>query len=283
MRSFDMLRTGVGIISVVRFLSDVIERKMKIPQTKDIYKPIDTVSIMVPSYNEEPFIEQCLKSIREQTIIQEYPQYFEIMLVDSGSKDKTVELAKQYVDKIVITPRGKLTARNLATDQTKGNIIVSVDSDSYYPPQWLNTLLEPFNNLYDTEYENDYVVGTVGSTFDDPPIPGVPRQIRNIAEAIDRYIYHPNQMVGRNSAYWKHAFYQSGRFDDINTNQLNVVTMVKEEEEGFGKRLSKLGTIVLKFDAMCVHLGSLKIGCRLGTVDKNLCIGYGIGIERFGN
>ena len=255
--------------------SGFIEREMNRPDIETV-EPIDNVSIIIPSFNEEPFIKKCLSSIRGQSIIQEWPQYFELILVDSGSTDNTVTIAEPYVDKIITTTvRGKLTARNLAIDQAKGNIIVNVDSDSYYGPFWLNTLLKPFNNL---EYDN--LVCVVGSTYDHH-IPGIPTPIRNIAELIDRNILSPKRIVSRNSALWKHNVYLVGKFDET-INQMNVHEMMKEEEYGFGERLSKLGKIVFKMNANCLHLGSERIGCRIGTGNRDICEKYGINIERFG-
>ncbi len=267
-----------GILGTL-MVSGFVERQMNNPDIETI-EPIDTVSIIVPSFNEEPFIKKCLSSIKGQSIIQEYPQYFELILVDSGSTDNTVTIAEPYVDKIITTTiRGKLTARNLAIDQAKGNIIVNVDSDSYYGPFWLNTLLRPFFNIY-SQYYDPNIVCVVGSTCD-RSIPGIPTPIRNIAELIDRNILTPKRIVSRNSALWKHDYYLVGRFDE-NINQMNVHEMMKEEEYGFGERLSKLGKIVFKMNANCLHLGGQKIGCRAGTVDRQSCQKYGINIERFG-
>jgi len=260
-------------------VSGFIEKEMNSPDI-DTIEPIDTVSIIVPSFNEEKFIKKCLSSIKGQSIIQEYPQYFELILCDSCSTDNTVILAEPYVDKIINVPiRGKLTARNIAINQSKGNIIVSVDSDTIYPCFCLNTLLRPFNDIYNPNYDSS-IVGVVGSTYD-PYIPGIPTPIRNIAEIVDRTILCPNQMVGRNSAFWKHSFYQSGRFDE-SINQLDASSMIQEEEKGFGNRLLQLGKVIFRLNANCIHLGSERIGCRLGTVNKNICKEYGINIERFG-
>lgn len=269
------LSTFLGVLTVNGF----IERGMNNP-TIETYKPIDTVSIIVPSFNEEQFIKKSLSSIRGQSLINEYPEMFEIILVDSGSTDNTVPIAESYVDRLITTKiRGKLTARNLATAHSRGNIIVAADSDSYYPSFWLNTLLEPFNNILDPNY-NSNISGVTGSTYD-PDIPGIPIPIRNFAEIVDRKIIHPRQMIGRNSAYWKHQFYNSGLFNE-SINQMNVKEMVKEEEQDFGTRLSKLGKVVFKLNANCVHMGSQRIGCRLGTSDKTSCATQGISIERFG-
>jgi glycosyltransferase involved in cell wall biosynthesis len=266
-----------GILGTLT-VSGFIEREMNNIEVDNI-EPVDMVSVIVPSFNEEPFIKKCLSSIRGQSIIQEYPQYFEIILVDSNSKDKTVELGAPYVDKIInVRTRGKLTAKNLATSLAQGNIIVSADADTYYPPFWLGMLLRPFNDIYSPDYGN--IAGVVGSTYD-PHIPGVPAPLRNIAEILDRKIIHPNQMVGRNCAYYKHGFYLAGGLDET-INQLNVKEMIKEEEQGFGNRLAKLGKIAFRLNAVCLHLGGQKIGCRLGTANRDVCNNYGISIERFG-
>lgn len=273
------LKIAISGILATLTVSGFIKREMDNPDI-DTIEPIDTVSIIVPSFNEEKFIKKCLSSIRGQSIIQEYPELFELILVDSVSTDNTVNIAEPYVDKIIKVPiRGKLTARNLAIDQAKGNIIVSVDSDTYYPPFWLNTLLKPFNDIYSPNYDNS-IVGIIGSTYD-PNIPGIPTTIYNIAHVYSRILAHPSQMVGRNSAFWKHSFYLSGRFDDINIDQLDVKAMIEGEERDLGRRLSKLGKVVFKLNANCIHLGGQKIGCRLGTENKEVCDTYGFKIKRF--
>lgn len=252
-------------------VSNIIEHKMNVSNSS-IKKPVDTVSIIIPSYNEEQFIEKSLLSLRNQSIVDKYPSMFEYILVDSQSTDNTVKLAEQFIDKIIISPRGKLTARNLGTYQSHNNIIVSTDADTIYPYNWLNNLLEPFNN--------SKVIGVVGSTYDDS-IPNVPKAAYLLASTLDRYIIHPYQMVGRNSAYYKHLFYLTGKFNTT-INQQDIKQMLNEEEIEFGNRLSKYGDIIFQLNASCIHLGGQKIGCRLGTTDKNICNNYGIKIERFG-
>jgi len=269
------LPTFLGALTVNGF----IERAMNNPDI-DTFKPIDTVSIIVPSFNEEKFIKKSLSSIRGQSILNEYPEYFEIILVDSGSTDNTVPIAESYVDRIITTKvRGKLTARNLATLHSRGNIIVSVDADTYFPAFWLNSLLEPFNNINSSTYDST-IVGVIGSTYD-PYIPGIPTPIVNFAHILDRKILSPTRMAGRNHAYWKHQFYNAGLFDE-SINQMNVHEMIKEEEYNFGAKLSKLGKIKFKLNANCVHLGGQRIGCRIGTSNKDYCNNQGISIERFG-
>lgn len=264
-------------IFAVNTVSFVVENNMK-SYEKIIYEPLDSVSIVMASYNEERFIEESLLSIRNQTIIRQYPEYFQLVLVDSNSTDKTVEKAKKYVDSIINVPiRGKLTARNIATNEARGNIIVSVDADCYYPDGWLNSLLEPFNNY--TNPDNQNVIAVNGSTID-KSIPNIPTSIRNVAELV-QWILYRNKLLGRNSALWKHGFYQVGKFQE-NINQFNLAEINKEEEYDFGDRLAKLGKVVQKHNASCVHLGGSRIGCRLGIENKEVCDKFKIGIERFG-
>lgn len=268
-------KIAIGSISSVMgnlVLSELIEKEMA-NYNSDVLKPIDSVSIIMPSYNEESMIELAVWSIRNQSIINLYPEYFEFILVDSHSTDKSIELASPYVDKIVLSSKGKLTARNIATQNTKGNIIVSVDADTYYPYHWLNTLLEPFNDL-----SHKSIIGVVGSTFDyGTPVPG---RLYSIANLIDKKIINRTKITARNSAYYKHAFYLVGTFND-NINQLNGKKLQKEEEYDFGHRLSTLGKIIFKLNASCIHLGGRRAGCRIRLGDKQSCEEYQFGIDRF--
>lgn len=267
----DILRiAAIGIGGVLVSSYYIEEFIMKQPDTV-IEKPVDIVSVIMPSYNEETLIEQASSSIRNQAIIQKYPDMFEFILVDSGSTDKTVEIAKPYVDKIIIANRGKLTARNKATEEAKGNIIVSVDSDSWYPKFTLNTLLKPFK-------EPD-IIGVIGHTLD-YSIPNMPGQIHTIFYTLERVIIRPNQMPGRLSAYRKEAFYKTGKFNE-NINQFNLKDILEEEEIMFGNRLAETGKLVFVPNAMCIHLGGIRIACRNNIEAHEKCELLKLGTERF--
>lgn len=263
---------GLGFLG----FADIIDGEMKNYNT-NILKPVDNISIIMPCYNEEKFIQIAAWSIRNQSIIEKYPEYFEFILADSGSKDRTVELAEPYINKLIITPRGKLTARNIATDNAKGNIIVSVDADTIYPYHWLNTLLEPFNNL-----NHSSIIGISGSTFD-YSWKYVPNEIFSVAEALYNRLINRNRIVGRNSAYWKHGHYLAGKFNE-NINQFNIFEIFCEEEELFGNRLSQFGSIIHKLNASCIHLGGIKVYCRFSEMigfDNAECKKYEFRKERF--
>lgn len=270
--AFGALASGLAI-------SDVIEYQMNNQDTV-VEPPIDSVSIIVCALNESQYIEQCVQSLRHQSIIDKYPEYFELILVDNGSTDNTIELAKPYVDIVLKAPRGKLNARNIGTLYSNGNIIVATDGDCYYPYNWLNSLLKPFRN-------DVGVVTVVGSRFDkNTPFP---ENLTILANFVDKRIVNTKKISGSNSAYYKHLDLLTGGFNE-NINQLDQKTIQQEEEYNFGERILKFvnknentnGKIVFKLDASCYHLGGEIGGCRLGLVDKEKCLKYGIGIQRFG-
>lgn len=82
------------------------------------------VSITIPTRNSEKTLRECLDSIAGQT----YGNY-EIIIVDGHSTDSTIEIAKQYTDKIHKCSSSLPAARNLGFSKAKGPILISIDSD----------------------------------------------------------------------------------------------------------------------------------------------------------
>ncbi len=101
-------------------------------------------SIVIRAYNEAEHIGRLLYGISQQTV-----QNVEIILVDSGSTDETVEIAQQYPVKVVnIAPSAFTFGRslNLGIRYARGEFIVMA-SAHVYPvyPDWLENLLAPFS------------------------------------------------------------------------------------------------------------------------------------------
>lgn len=90
------------------------------------------VSIIIPAYNIAPYMESCLQSLIDQTL-----QNREIIIVDDGSKDNTLELARQYAQKYpyisVLTQanKGASAARNTGLRAATGKYVIFVDGDDY--------------------------------------------------------------------------------------------------------------------------------------------------------
>ena len=82
------LFTGLVGLSGIHLTHDYIIKSIT-NRDYNIQEPADTVSIINTSLNEEENIKKSLSSIRNQDIIKQYPEKFELILVDSGSIDNT--------------------------------------------------------------------------------------------------------------------------------------------------------------------------------------------------
>lgn len=102
------------------------------------------VSIVMPAFNEEKYIETSLKSIKNL----DYPKnLIEIIVVDNGSTDNTVEIAKKYADKVLIHPYVKVGAvRNYGVKSAMGDVIAFIDSDCLPAENWLKDSLDYMKN-----------------------------------------------------------------------------------------------------------------------------------------
>ena len=95
------------------------------------------ISIIVPVYNCEEYIEKCIDSILHQTY-----QNFEVIVINDGSKDNTLEKLKKYINKnkitiISIENNGVSNARNLGIKNSKGDYICFIDSDDWVEKEYL--------------------------------------------------------------------------------------------------------------------------------------------------
>lgn len=101
------------------------------------------VSIIIPVYNVEAYIEKCLDSI----LIQSYP-YFEVILVDDGSTDNSLEICRRYAitDKRIKIfnqkNNGPSAARNKGIEASSGEFIQFIDSDDYLEPEAIKSMVE---------------------------------------------------------------------------------------------------------------------------------------------
>jgi len=87
------------------------------------------VSIIIPTFNSEGTLAVCLQSI----INQMYPD-IEIIVFDGYSQDKTIQIAKQFNAKILLSKSERCTARNLGAKEAKGVFVFFIDSDMELAP-----------------------------------------------------------------------------------------------------------------------------------------------------
>jgi UDP-glucose:(glucosyl)LPS beta-1,3-glucosyltransferase len=107
-----------------------------------------TVSVIIPTYNEENEIVECLESLGEQSYDD-----FEIIVVDDGSTDRTIDVLNS-LSTIHYPPstlfrqkhKGAGAARNLGAIKAKGEILVFVDADMTFEPDFISNLVKPIVN-----------------------------------------------------------------------------------------------------------------------------------------
>lgn len=98
-----------------------------------------TVSVIIPLYNEERYIEKCIGSLLAQT----YPRdEMEWILVDGNSTDKTVDIIKSYEGKCPIVllhneKRKTPYALNMAIERAVGKYIIRLDAHASFPPDYI--------------------------------------------------------------------------------------------------------------------------------------------------
>lgn len=101
------------------------------------------ISVIVPVYNAEKYLNRCVDSILEQTY-----EDFELLLINDGSKDKSGILCDMYQKKdsricvIHQENHGVSAARNRAVQVAKGKYVTYVDSDDWVAPNFLQVMIE---------------------------------------------------------------------------------------------------------------------------------------------
>ncbi|PCJ95893.1 MAG: hypothetical protein COA50_08005 [Flavobacteriaceae bacterium] len=103
------------------------------------------LSILIPLYNKEKYIERCMESLLAQDLAT---SEYEIIIVDDGSKDSGPIIAQKYVENnaniqlIRQKNQGPSVARNRCLEAAKGDYLYFLDADDYLVANVLKTLLE---------------------------------------------------------------------------------------------------------------------------------------------
>lgn len=105
------------------------------------------ISVIVPVYNGQDYLEKCIESIEAQTY-----ENLEIIIVNDGSTDGTGQVCKRLMERyenirvITTEDEGVSAARNAGLDAAKGTFVTFVDADDRIRPKMLETLYEGIMN-----------------------------------------------------------------------------------------------------------------------------------------
>ena len=243
---------GTGIFGGVTY---ALKNQMEYAVKSEMYPYVNledtTVSVQLATLNEQHSVVDTLKSLVQQRLYQENRDNIELVLVDSHSDDLTVRLAKPYVDRIVDAPRGVLNTRTEGIKSTDADIIVTVDSDDTYPPNFLNMLLRHFN-------ENPDVVATTGVHLY--------KDTAALLQTVDIWAnLLMSRLQGCGTAFYRDAFNEVGGWD-LSIDQFNINRVFEEEEINLYYRLAEIGKVIKDLQAL-VYASPRRFECN-GELDE---------------
>lgn len=113
------------------------------------------VSVVITTKNEEKNIENCLRSIKDQTF-----KKIELIVVDNFSEDKTVEIAKKYTTKVYFKGPERSSQRNYGAQVANGEYLLYLDADMILSPTVIEECVEKCEiDRVDAIYVPERIVG----------------------------------------------------------------------------------------------------------------------------
>jgi glycosyltransferase involved in cell wall biosynthesis len=167
-----------------------------------------SISIIVPIYNAEKYIDRCMKSIYSQTFTD-----YEIILVNDGSTDKSAEICKQYQsldDRIILIDKvngGAGSARNAGMAVASGRYLAFPDVDDWFEPQM-------YEELYQIADSGDYDVVLSGVNYYTQNSGAVVSYSRS--EVCGTYTFHTREECRKNVMH----FFPTTTIFDVPWNKL---------------------------------------------------------------
>jgi glycosyltransferase involved in cell wall biosynthesis len=187
------------------------------------------ISVIIPAFNEEKFLGNCLFSLKEQDF-----KDFEIIVVDNNSTDKTAEIAKKF-GAILVSEKnqGVAFARNRGAKIAKGEILAFTDADTILPKNWLSRIKEEF------ERDKELIAFGGSCQFYSGPISArlASKFLLKPFLILDKFFSGGFNLMGCNMATKREAFFKVGGFNE---------KLKLNEDVEISYRLRKIGKV--KFD-----------------------------------
>jgi len=186
---------------------------------------MEKVTLYIPCYNAEDTIKECLESI----ISQSY-EIDEILVIDDGSNDRSVEIAKKYPVRIINHKenKGLAASRNTAFREANNEFVASLDADCVADSQWLGRLMEHFT-------DND--IAGVGGTLIDRYVlttADIWRSVHMAQHWGDELIEYPPFLYGNNTLFKKKCIEKAGFYnEEYKTNYEDVELCMRLYNYGF--------------------------------------------------
>ncbi|MBN1869507.1 MAG: glycosyltransferase [Candidatus Omnitrophica bacterium] len=200
---------------------------------------VPVVSIIIPAYNAEQYIEKCLRSLQQL----DYPKdKYEVIVIDNGSSDGTVKIVQHYSTQLWVEKGNISSLRNSGAKKSKGDILAFLDADCVAPSHWLREGIRLLENK---------TIGAVGSWYQLPVNTTLVERVWDLHMSSRREkIGDINWVPSGNLIMTKSVFYSIGGFEeDLKTS----------EDVDLCQRVRKQGLSVYAHPRLAVeHLGNPK-------------------------
>lgn len=272
MKALSMLSYGIGGTMFAANLShQAMVNGMNTPL--DVV-PTCRVSIVMKNLNEEKRVRVAIESILYQSIVINYPEFFEFIFVNGSSEDASVAIAKEYPINIFVTRPGVLHQKNVGIRQSTGDIIIFVDSDSDYPKYWVAKIIDEFNNDPGVVMVRTPIICEEGGVFD------IYTGLVGLSMNITAKAY------GGGTAVRRIIFDEIGLFDEAK-DSVYINKVSSEEEKRFPRRAMSFGKVVYMQNNPFVTTGrraripSIRQECIINPQAKDCTYVRDVGYERF--
>jgi len=192
-----------------------------------------SVSVIIPAFNEETYIAQCLSSITKQSLGE---GLFEVIVVDNGSKDRTVDIASTYpVSVISSDARYVGGVRNDGVRISKGEIVVFLDADCVVDFEWLARITNKLRVSKLSAMGGQYLLREDPSFYEKYWVLGI-----NYEGDIE------GSLVGGCIVTWKDDFNSVGGFPE---------DLTAGEDSAYSKLMTSKSGYVLNSELNVIHMG----------------------------
>ena len=200
------------------------------------------LSIVIPAYNEEKYVGQCLRSVFGEIQTSAAKQEVEVIVVNNASVDKTGEIARSFAGVTVVDEpkKGLPQARQAGFAASSGELIANIDADTKLPAHWIEKVLREFEAddslvalsgpyIY---YDLSKMASTAVSLW---------YRVGQITHLVNQFIFKKGAMLqGGNFIVRKSALEQIGGFD--------VSIDFWGEDTDIARRISAVGKVKFTFN-----------------------------------
>jgi GT2 family glycosyltransferase len=229
------------------------------------------VTVVIPNWNGERFLDLCLGSLRDQ-----YLGDFETILVDNGSEDESLDFVAENFPEVKTIPlgenRGFVGAVNAGIEASETEYVVLLNNDTEQDPAWLGALVRaaeehPESGLFASKLVDFRDRGVLDGAGDAMRLSGLPYRLGHGERDTGRFDT-PGHVFGACAAA---ALYRRALFDDVGLFDEDFVSYCEDGDLSFRAQLAGYRCFYVP-GAVVYHMGSASTGgkrsetaTRLGT------------------